>query len=199
MALGAVGVFAAFKLRKPPEPVFHQLVFGRGFIETARFTPDGQNVVYGASWNGKPFEIFTTGLDGLESRSLDLPPGEHPGHRRQRPDGDIAGHAPHAELDDHRHAGRSLADWAARRGRCSIASATGTCRRMESERPLCAAPAPSRLSSFRPGQCSSAPAVTSAAYGCREMAATSFSPSIRCWETIAVSSRWWTCRANRSA
>jgi len=31
-------------------------------------------VVYGASWNGKPFEIFTTGLDGLESRSLDLPP-----------------------------------------------------------------------------------------------------------------------------
>ena len=68
------GVFAAFKLRKPPEPVFHQLVFGRGFIETARFTPDGQNVVYGASWSGKPFEIFTTGLDGLESRSLDLPP-----------------------------------------------------------------------------------------------------------------------------
>src|SRR5579863_3794431 len=73
MALGAVGVFAAFKLRKPPTPSFHQLVFGRGFIETARFTPDGQNVVYGASWNGKPFEIFTTGLDGLESRSLDLP------------------------------------------------------------------------------------------------------------------------------
>ena len=50
------------------------MIFGRGFIETARFTPDGQNVVYGASWNGKPFEIFTTGLDGLESRSLGLPP-----------------------------------------------------------------------------------------------------------------------------
>jgi eukaryotic-like serine/threonine-protein kinase len=31
-------------------------------------------VVYGASWNGKPFEIFTAGLDGLESRSLGLPP-----------------------------------------------------------------------------------------------------------------------------
>src|ERR1700733_7971002 len=74
MALGALGVFAGFKFRKPPAPSFHQLVFGRGFIETARFTPDGQNVVYGASWNGKPFEIFTSGLDGLESRSLDLPP-----------------------------------------------------------------------------------------------------------------------------
>ncbi|HTC35419.1 MAG TPA: protein kinase [Bryobacteraceae bacterium] len=73
-ALGAIGVFAALELRKPPEPIFRQLVFGRGFIETARFTPDGQNVVYGASWSGKPFEIFTTGLDGLESRSLGLPP-----------------------------------------------------------------------------------------------------------------------------
>src|SRR5580698_2590626 len=73
-ALGAGGVFAAFQLRRPIEPTFHQLIFGRGFIETARFTPDGQNVVYGASWNGKPFEIFTTGLDGLESRSLGLGP-----------------------------------------------------------------------------------------------------------------------------
>jgi serine/threonine protein kinase len=73
LALGAGGVFAAFKLRTPTAPSFHQLIFGRGFIETARFTPDGQNVVYGASWNGKPFEIFTTGLDGLESRSLGLP------------------------------------------------------------------------------------------------------------------------------
>jgi eukaryotic-like serine/threonine-protein kinase len=74
LALAAGGVFAGFKLRAPVAPSFHQLIFGRGFIETARFTPDGQNVVYGASWNGKPFEIFTTGLDGLESRSLGLPP-----------------------------------------------------------------------------------------------------------------------------
>jgi Tol biopolymer transport system component len=73
LGLGAGGVFAVFKLRRPIVPSFRQLIFGRGFIETARFTPDGQNVVYGASWNGKPFEIFTTGLDGLESRSLGLP------------------------------------------------------------------------------------------------------------------------------
>ena len=72
--LAASGVFAGFNLRTPLQPSFHQLIFGRGFIETARFTPDGQNVVYGASWAGKPFEIFTTGLDGLESRSLGLPP-----------------------------------------------------------------------------------------------------------------------------
>jgi serine/threonine protein kinase/Tol biopolymer transport system component len=74
LALGAGGVFAVFKLRTPNTSSFHQLIFGRGFIETARFTPDGQNVVYGASWSGKPFEIFTSGLDGLESRSLGLSP-----------------------------------------------------------------------------------------------------------------------------
>jgi Tol biopolymer transport system component len=74
VAIAAAGVFAGLRLRTVPQPSFHQLIFGRGFIESARFTPDGQNVVYGASWNGKPFEIFTTGLDGLESRSLGLPP-----------------------------------------------------------------------------------------------------------------------------
>jgi Tol biopolymer transport system component len=73
LVLAAAGVFAGYRLHAPLEPSFRQLIFGRGFIETARFTPDGQNVVYGASWNGKPFELFTTGLDGLESRSLGLP------------------------------------------------------------------------------------------------------------------------------
>ena len=76
LALTAGGVFAGYKLHVPLSPSFHQLIFGRGFIETARFTPDGQNVVYGASFNGKPFELFTTGLTGLESRSLDLPPAD---------------------------------------------------------------------------------------------------------------------------
>jgi serine/threonine protein kinase len=74
LALAAGAMFAGSKLHKSLNPAFHQLIFGRGFIETARFTPDGQNVVYGASWVGKPFGIFTTGLDGLESRSLGLPP-----------------------------------------------------------------------------------------------------------------------------
>ena len=74
LLLGAGGVFAGYKLHPPLNPSFHQLIFGRGFIETARFTPDGQNVVYGGSFNGKPFGIFTTGLTGLESRSLGLPP-----------------------------------------------------------------------------------------------------------------------------
>ena len=46
-----------------------------GTSSTARFTPDGQNVIYGAAWNNEPFEIFSTRLEGLESRSLGLPSG----------------------------------------------------------------------------------------------------------------------------
>ena len=105
LALAAVGVFAGFKLRQPLNPAFHQLIFGRGFIETARFTPDGQNVVYGASWNGKPFEIFTTGLDGLESRSLGLPPANILGIGANGQMAVSLGMHHTHELDDHRHAG----------------------------------------------------------------------------------------------
>jgi serine/threonine protein kinase len=59
-----------------PSPTFKQLAFGPGFISSARFTPDGANVVYGAAWNGKPIEIFSTRLDGFESRSLGLAPAD---------------------------------------------------------------------------------------------------------------------------
>lgn len=71
----ALGFLAGTKSVTPHLPLFHQLIFGHGFIETARFTPDGQNVVYGAAWNNHPFEIFSTRVEGLESRSMGLPPG----------------------------------------------------------------------------------------------------------------------------
>ncbi len=54
----------------PHEPVFRRLSFGRGTIVSARFVPDGQSVVYGAAWDGKPFQLFWTRTGSLESRSL---------------------------------------------------------------------------------------------------------------------------------
>ena len=56
-------------------PTFTRLTFRQGNISDARFGPDGQTVVYGAAWDGKPMEIFTTRIDGPESRSLGLPTG----------------------------------------------------------------------------------------------------------------------------
>jgi WD40 repeat protein len=66
------GLTAAFLLgrsagRTPP-PTFHQLTFRRGEIVSARFAPDGQTILYTASWDGKPVEIFVSRPESPESR-----------------------------------------------------------------------------------------------------------------------------------
>jgi len=55
-----------------PEPVFRRLTFQDGTIETARFTPDGQTVVYTAAFDGNPSEIFMTRVEYPESRRVGL-------------------------------------------------------------------------------------------------------------------------------
>ena len=51
---------------------FRQLTFRRGLIGSARFAPDGQTILYSASWDGTPMEIFVTRLDSPESRPFGL-------------------------------------------------------------------------------------------------------------------------------
>jgi eukaryotic-like serine/threonine-protein kinase len=41
-------------------------------VQSARFAPDGETVVYAGAWEGGPFEVFRTRSDGRESRSLGL-------------------------------------------------------------------------------------------------------------------------------
>ncbi len=59
-----------------PPPSFQQLTFRHGSIPFARFTPDGNTVVYGAKLNGEDPAIFTTRPGSSESRSLDIPKAE---------------------------------------------------------------------------------------------------------------------------
>ena len=68
----AAGLFAGRALvpRAGDPPRFTRLTFRRGLVQSARFAPDGQTVVYGASWEGAPFEVFVTRADGRESRAL---------------------------------------------------------------------------------------------------------------------------------
>ncbi len=54
------------------QPSFHRLTFRRGFIRSARFTQDGQTVLYSAAWDTNPPEVFATTQQGPESRSLGL-------------------------------------------------------------------------------------------------------------------------------
>jgi len=53
-------------------PSFEQVTFRRGTVGAARFSPDGQSVVYAASWEGKPSEVFSQRLATPEARSLGL-------------------------------------------------------------------------------------------------------------------------------
>jgi len=58
---------------KPSEPRATRLTFDRGTVRSARFAPDGQTVVYGASWGGRPYRIFQTRPGNPESSPLQLP------------------------------------------------------------------------------------------------------------------------------
>jgi eukaryotic-like serine/threonine-protein kinase len=66
-SLGAVGLFVGKRLTERPIPSFHRLTFRRGTVERARFTPDGQSIVYTARWDGRPRENFTVRVDSVDS------------------------------------------------------------------------------------------------------------------------------------
>ena len=46
------------------------LTFRRGSVRTARFAPDGQTIIYSASWEGKPTEIYVSHPESPESRAF---------------------------------------------------------------------------------------------------------------------------------
>ncbi len=64
---------ANLKTAPPPRIQFQRLTFQRGRIQSARFAPDGQTIVYSAAWDGGPLELYSTRPDSAEFRSLGLP------------------------------------------------------------------------------------------------------------------------------
>ncbi len=75
LAGAGAGAFLAARLRAPVTPTFRQITFHRGFIESARFSPDAQTVLYGSTRRDEPLRIYSTRLDSIESSKLDLPSG----------------------------------------------------------------------------------------------------------------------------
>jgi eukaryotic-like serine/threonine-protein kinase len=55
---------------KVTEASFHRLTFRRGEVRSARFAPDGDTIVYSASWDGTPSEIFVANRRSPEARPL---------------------------------------------------------------------------------------------------------------------------------
>jgi eukaryotic-like serine/threonine-protein kinase len=71
----AVGALAGKRFLMPAAanaPLYHEITFRRGEIRSARFAPDGQTILYSASWQGNPVETFAARQGTVESRSLGL-------------------------------------------------------------------------------------------------------------------------------
>jgi serine/threonine protein kinase len=72
----AIGWFLHAAQSHTDPPINRQLTFRRGMVRSARFTPNGQSVIYGAAWEGKPTELFITSPESPQSRSLERPGDE---------------------------------------------------------------------------------------------------------------------------
>jgi predicted Ser/Thr protein kinase len=78
-AVGLVLIFAAAltywttRLPAAPETSFRRLTFRPGLIPSARFTPDGESVVYSESWKGQPLRVHVLRTDQPESQALAIP------------------------------------------------------------------------------------------------------------------------------
>jgi tRNA A-37 threonylcarbamoyl transferase component Bud32 len=79
IALGAAAVLAAafatwlagaVHWGRPPQPSFLQVSFRQGRIGKARFAPGGQDVVYDASWQGEPWQLFSSPIADPKERPL---------------------------------------------------------------------------------------------------------------------------------
>jgi eukaryotic-like serine/threonine-protein kinase len=73
LVLAAVVAWLWFRAQPVTNPQFQRLTFQRGTIQRARFSPDGQTVVFSASWSGGPYELYATRPGSNESHSLAVP------------------------------------------------------------------------------------------------------------------------------
>jgi Tol biopolymer transport system component len=72
VALGVLLGHLLWHAPKPAAPSYRRITFRRGNLGIARFGPDGRSVVYSASWEGQPMEIYTTRAEGPESTPLSV-------------------------------------------------------------------------------------------------------------------------------
>jgi len=71
--LATAGFFAASSFRAAPAVAFQRLTFRRGIVSAARFTADGNTVVYSAAWDLDDFQLYSTRPGSAESYPLGHP------------------------------------------------------------------------------------------------------------------------------
>ena len=70
--VAAAAFWAGQAALKSAAPVFTRLTFRGGHVASARFSPDGQTIVYSAAFGDEPLQIYTTRPDAPQSRELGL-------------------------------------------------------------------------------------------------------------------------------
>jgi dipeptidyl aminopeptidase/acylaminoacyl peptidase len=71
LVLGA-GFAAYLRTRSPEVPQYRQVTFRRGEIATAAFSPDGQSIVYTATWDVSGPQVYISRVDSLGERPLGI-------------------------------------------------------------------------------------------------------------------------------
>jgi serine/threonine protein kinase len=66
----AAGIFAGKAMVHRETPQFQRLTFQRGTVRSARFAPDDRTILYSASWNGEPVQIYSVRPESPESTPL---------------------------------------------------------------------------------------------------------------------------------
>jgi hypothetical protein len=115
-ACAAVFFILGKRTSQAPAPSFQRLTFRRGWVNAARFAPDGQTVVYSAAWEGGPNEVFSLRLGSPESRPLGHSPAEL---LAVSPTGELA-------LALNSHPRQSVISWAGTLARVAFSAGTPT-------------------------------------------------------------------------
>jgi len=72
LAVACGALLGAFFHSAQISPSYTRLTFERGTIYSARFSSDGRNVIYGASWNGRPLQLYSTPSDSPLEHPLEV-------------------------------------------------------------------------------------------------------------------------------
>jgi hypothetical protein len=70
VAGAAAWLAGAVRVGHDVQPTFRQVTFRQGRIGKARFAPGGQNVIYDASWQGEPWQLFASTITDPKERPL---------------------------------------------------------------------------------------------------------------------------------
>ncbi len=70
--VGLLAFMAASRRVTSQSPSYQQLTFDPGYAGPARFTRDGNTVVYSAAWNGGPVQLYSQRTTATQPQSLNL-------------------------------------------------------------------------------------------------------------------------------